>query len=55
MKWNNVVLIVLGVWLIISPWLLGYSALNLPSWNSILMGVLVIIFSLWTVSSPKQQ
>ncbi|MCL4399794.1 SPW repeat protein [Patescibacteria group bacterium] len=55
MRWNFVILIVIGVWLIISPWVLGYSALNLPSWNNLLMGALVVIFSLWNISAPKGQ
>lgn len=54
MRWNHIVLIVLGIWLLISPWVLGYSALNLPSWNSVLIGVLTIIFALWNVSSTKE-
>jgi hypothetical protein len=48
MKWTNITLIVLGVEMIISPWLLGFSELNLPTWNNLIIGVLVIVFSLWT-------
>ena len=55
MKWNHIVLVILGVWLIVSPWVLAYSALNLPSWNNILMGTLVIVFTLWNVSTIKEQ
>ncbi len=51
MKWNQVVLIVLGAWLIISPWILGFSDLNLPSWNNALIGTLVIVFTLWNISA----
>ncbi|MGC9603085.1 MAG: SPW repeat protein [Minisyncoccia bacterium] len=54
MKWNYWTLLVIGLWLVISPWILGFSSFNLPAWNSILMGVLVIIFSIWSFSGPQQ-
>ncbi len=33
--------IVLGLWLIVSPFLLGYANLTTPLWNSIIIGVAV--------------
>lgn len=35
----------LGLWLIISPFLLGYSHLRAAMWNEIIVGVLILIFS----------
>jgi len=32
---------VLGIWLIIAPFLLGYSHLAVATWNDIILGVLV--------------
>lgn len=36
----------LGIWLLLSPWLLGFSDLNLTTWNNIIVGVLLILWSL---------
>ncbi len=36
---------ILGLWLIISPFLLGYSNVRPAMWNEIIIGVLVLIFS----------
>lgn len=36
---------ILGLWLIISPFLLGYSNVRPAMWNEIIVGVLVLIFS----------
>ncbi|MEX1013544.1 MAG: SPW repeat protein [Candidatus Paceibacterota bacterium] len=47
MKWNNWALIILGIWSISSPWILGFSGLNLVVWNIIMIGGLIIIFTLW--------
>ena len=52
-RWNNWVLIGLGIWSILSPWLLGFSKLNLVVWNSIFIGALVIVFVLWNLSPPE--
>lgn len=40
--WMN---FILGLWLIISPFLLGYSNVRPAMWNQIIIGVLVLIFS----------
>lgn len=37
--------ILLGIWLVIAPFMLGYSAINGALWNDIISGVLVIIFA----------
>jgi len=50
MKWNHWAVIILGVWLILSPWILGYSELNLVTWNSIVIGALIIVFTFWNIS-----
>lgn len=37
--------ILLGIWLIIAPFMLGYSAINGALWNDIISGFLVVIFA----------
>jgi len=54
MKWNHWTLLALGLWLIISPWILGFSSFNLPTWNSVILGTLVIIFSIWSFSESQE-
>ncbi|MEX0689821.1 MAG: SPW repeat protein [Candidatus Paceibacterota bacterium] len=53
MNWNNWILIVIGVWSVLAPWILGFSGLNLVSWNSIMIGGLIVIFALWDYDSEK--
>ncbi len=54
MPWNHWVIIAIAVWLIISPWLLGFSMLNLAVWNNILAGGLVIVMALWNFVPPEE-
>jgi hypothetical protein len=55
MKWNNWFLAGLGVWSILSPWILGFSKLNIVSWNSIFVGTLIIVLVLWNMSPPEEK
>ncbi|NCN53185.1 hypothetical protein COY65_01915 [Candidatus Jorgensenbacteria bacterium CG_4_10_14_0_8_um_filter_39_13] len=50
MKWNHWLVVGLGAWLLISPWLLGFSRLDLVVWNNIVVGILLLIFSFWNFS-----
>jgi hypothetical protein len=44
--------ILAGLWLIIAPFLLGYSDLIEPTWNDILVGVAVVIVAGVKMSKP---
>lgn len=44
--------IILGIWLIISPWVLGYSGLPWPLWNNIICGILIALLAAARVWSP---
>ncbi len=44
--------IVLGLWLIISPWVLGYSGLPWPTWNNVVCGILIALLAAARVWSP---
>lgn len=53
-KWEEWVNVVLGVWLIVSPFLLGYAMLTSALWNQIVVGVLIGILALWTAVSSEE-
>lgn len=44
--WGN---LILGAWLFISPWVLGYSGVAAPAWNSYLVGLAVAAISIWGI------
>ncbi len=37
-EWSE---LVVAVWLLVSPWILGYSALPAPTWNAVIIAVAV--------------
>lgn len=52
MKWQHWGVVVIGGWLILAPWILGYASVNLALWNSIAAGALLIVFTAWVITPP---
>ena len=42
----------IGVWLVLAPFILGYSALQGPLWNDLTCGVLIAVLGLIRFGSP---
>ncbi|MEK7634413.1 MAG: SPW repeat protein [Patescibacteria group bacterium] len=53
MKELHWVILVLGLWVLISPWILGFSAFAPAMWSNVVVGVLIIICSLWNLFGGK--
>jgi hypothetical protein len=47
-KWEEWLSAVFGAWLVISPWVLGFSASQVPTWNQIVVGIIVGAFAFWS-------
>ncbi|OGM91127.1 hypothetical protein A2999_01150 [Candidatus Wolfebacteria bacterium RIFCSPLOWO2_01_FULL_38_11] len=47
MKWLNWVNLVLGVWIIISPWVLDFAPYTPALWSNLVAGILILVFALW--------
>ncbi|MDP1706373.1 MAG: SPW repeat protein [bacterium] len=54
MRWYHWVVVGLAIWLLISPWLLGYSGLNLIVWNNLIVAILLIVFTFWNLSEAEK-
>lgn len=53
---EEVINIILGVWMVISPWILQFSTVvrNAEA-NAVIVGILVIIFASWSMALARQQ
>lgn len=47
--WHGWIKLILGIWLIVSPWILGYWSVSAALWSQIVVGVLLILLSLWQI------
>jgi hypothetical protein len=53
-RWQDWVNLLLGIWLFLSPWLVGYVSASMPAaWNAWILGVALVVFSAIAVSMPQ--
>lgn len=45
-EWTN---LVVGAWLLVSPWLLSFSTSAALMWNAVIIGALVVLFAGWAL------
>lgn len=39
----------IGVWILISPWILGFSDIAIAKWSNVIMGLVLIVVNAWIV------
>lgn len=51
--WQDPVNVVLGAWLVLSPWILGFSGERVAMANAVIVGVLLIAASVGAIIVPQ--
>lgn len=49
-EWTNVLL---GAWVIVSPWALGFSGLQVAMLNAVIVGVVVAGLAIWALGTDR--
>ena len=44
---------VIGIWLIVAPFVLGYTTVTAALWNDIIVGIVVVVLSAWAALSVR--
>ena len=44
---------VAGIWLLISPWAMGYSGDTVALANAVVLGIVIIVYSIIELSIPR--
>ncbi|MEK7137922.1 MAG: SPW repeat protein [Patescibacteria group bacterium] len=39
----------LGLWIIISPWFLGFSSVSFLTWSNVLVGTAIFLVNIWKI------
>ena len=53
-RWQDWLNLLIGIWLFISPWVLGFAGSEFSaSWNAWILGVAIVVFSAIAVSIPQ--
>lgn len=50
-SWASGLNVLAGIWLIISPWVLGFGNQPAAIWNTVILGIVVLLFALGAMSS----
>ncbi len=50
LSWVNVIL---GIWMIISPWVVGFSMVPGLIWHNVILGIIVGLLALWSAMSAS--
>lgn len=51
--WQEYINMVLGAWIFVAPWALGFSPLGRASWDHWIVGALIFLISLWSLSMAR--
>lgn len=51
-RWQDWTNVVAGVWLFISPWIVGFTGHAGASWNAWIFGLVVAALALWALTAP---
>lgn len=54
-EWHDWVNGVLGVWLVVSPWILGFSAMTAAVWNHVIVGLLIVALAAWELWEVRHE
>jgi hypothetical protein len=52
-RWEDWLNFILGIWLFVSPWILGYAFVQTAAWNAYIIGAAFVVFTVWALSIPK--
>src|SRR3546814_14922626 len=50
-EWTN---LIIGTWLLVSPWVLAFSANAAATWNAVIVGFLVLVLAGWELTHIRQ-
>jgi hypothetical protein len=56
-EWEEWVNIVVGLWILISPWVLGFAGINTARWTCVILGIVIAAMAAWeawTTRHPTQ-
>jgi ABC-type molybdate transport system permease subunit len=52
--WEEMVNTLLGVWLILSPYVIGFATHTMVAFHTVVVGVLVTAFAVWAMFSDRE-
>jgi len=54
-EWEEWVRLVLGVWVIVAPWILGFVSNQPAMWAHVVLGLLIVLATAWQLWEIRQR
>ncbi len=54
-EWHDWLTGILGVWLVVAPWVLGFSAMAAAVWDHVIVGALIVVLAAWELWAVRQE
>jgi hypothetical protein len=51
--WEEWTEVALGVWLVISPWVLAFDGMRIAKMNTVVVAIAVLVLALWVLATDK--
>lgn len=45
--------LLIGLWLVVSPWLLGYASITVMKWSNTIVGIALVVINMWIIYGSK--
>ncbi len=52
--WQEWISLLLGIWIFIAPWVLGFVPLSAASWDHWIVGALIFLISAWNLAQARR-
>lgn len=53
-QWQAWLTAILGIWVLIAPWVLGFSNVGGALWSHVILGILIALVALWRAWEDRQ-
>jgi hypothetical protein len=53
-EWEEWINVALGAWLVIAPWILGFTAVAAAMWTHVILGLVILVFAGWSAWSAHR-
>lgn len=53
-KWEEWLNVLFGAWLVVSPWILGFTGVAAAMWTAIIVGLAVLILAIWSAQTEHR-
>jgi hypothetical protein len=51
--WEEWTEVALGVWMIVSPWILGFGGIQAAMWSAVISGLVIVALAMWVLATDK--